>query len=58
MLGDFIFGLLKFEQPENLERIQDNPKQRKVKENLRFAWLWHLNACQWRNVNALPLSQL
>ena len=35
MFGDFIFGLLKFEQPENLERIQDNPKQRKVQENPR-----------------------
>jgi len=26
---------LKVEQPENLERIQDNPKQRKVQENPR-----------------------
>jgi hypothetical protein len=25
-LGDFIFGLLKVEQPENPERFQDNPK--------------------------------
>ena len=33
MFGDFIFGLLEVEQPENLERVQDNPKQRKVQEN-------------------------
>ena len=57
-LDDFIFGLLEVEQPENLERIQDNPKQRKVQENLGFPWLWHLHANQWRNVNALPLSQI
>ena len=27
------------EQPENLERIQDNPKKWKVQENLGFPWL-------------------
>ena len=31
------------EQPENLERIQDNPKQRKVQENLGVSGLWRLN---------------
>jgi hypothetical protein len=32
MFGDFIFGLLEVKQPENLERIQDNPNQPKVQE--------------------------
>jgi len=37
----FVFSrLLKVEQPENLERIQDNPKQRKVQENLGVSGLW------------------
>ncbi len=41
----FVFSrLLKVEQPENLERIQDNPTMRKVQENLGFPWLWRLNA--------------
>ena len=36
MFGDFIFALLEVEQPENLERVQVNPKKRKVQENLAF----------------------
>ena len=32
------------EQPENLERIQDNAMKRKVQENLGFPWLCPLNA--------------
>ena len=35
MFGDFIFGLLEVEQPENLEHVQDNPTMRKVQENPR-----------------------
>ena len=42
MFGDFIFGLLEVEQPENLERIQDNPTMRKVQENLGVSGLWRL----------------
>ncbi len=33
---------LKIEQPENPERVQDNPKQRKVQGNLGVSGLWHL----------------
>lgn len=30
------------DQPENLERIQENPKQRKVQENLGVSGFCHL----------------
>ena len=36
MFVDFIFGLLKVEQPENLERIQDNAKKRIIKRKANF----------------------
>ena len=44
----FVFSrLLKVEQPENLERIQNNAMKRKVQENLGVSGLWDLNTCQW-----------
>jgi hypothetical protein len=46
MFGDFIFGLLEVENPEKPDCIQDNPKQRKVKENLGFPWLRRFYARQ------------
>ncbi len=35
------------EQPENMERTQDNPKKWKIQEDLELPELWRLNACQW-----------